>query len=127
MDDPGFESWQVHSLPPERPGRLWGPRSLLFSVSWGYFQGQDGRGLKLTTHFPVVLRLRVSGPIPLLPLLALMTQTRTTVPFFVPCNSPRHFPARPSRFFFVPVCYSLKLIERHPVSNGSIHTLQISQ
>ena len=105
MDDPGFESRQVHCLPPERPDRLWGPRNLLFSLSWGYFQGQEGRGMKPTTHFPVVPRLRMSGPIPLLPSLTLMTQTRTTLPCFVPCNRPRHFTARPSLFFFffVPV------------------------
>lgn len=55
------------------PPTQWGTSDL----SWGL----SAQGVKLITHLHLVLRLRVSGALPLLPLYAFMTQTRTTLPF----------------------------------------------
>jgi hypothetical protein len=63
----GFNSrqrncWDFFSSPP-RPGRFWGPRSVL---SNGY-RGKRGRGVKLTTRLHLVPRLRMCGVIHPLP------------------------------------------------------------
>ena len=47
---------------PKCPERLWGPRSSLGEFS----PVLNARGVKLPTHFHLVLRLRMSGDIPLL-------------------------------------------------------------
>jgi len=48
---------------PKCPERLWGLRSFLGRV---FARELIGRGVKLLTHFHLVLRLRMSGGIPLL-------------------------------------------------------------
>jgi hypothetical protein len=53
--DFGFQQEQDIFLSPQRPVRLRGPPSLLF---YG-FRGKSGRGVKLTTHFHLVLRSRI--------------------------------------------------------------------
>jgi hypothetical protein len=51
----------------KRPDWLWSPPSLLFIGSGVLFQGYSSWVMKLTTHCHLVLRLRMSGSIPLLP------------------------------------------------------------
>jgi hypothetical protein len=46
-------------------------------------QGYSRQGMKLTTHLYLVLRLRMSGAVPLFPLYVLMVQAGTTVPFIL--------------------------------------------
>jgi hypothetical protein len=68
-------AWKFFLLQ-NRLNRLWGPPSLLFGwvpvVKWS----------KLTTRFPLVPRLRMSGAISLLPLYAFVAWTATTQPLF---------------------------------------------
>jgi hypothetical protein len=53
---------------PERPDRLWGPTTFLFSGQGGLFPGGlRGRNVKLTAHFHLVPRLRMRGAILPLP------------------------------------------------------------
>jgi hypothetical protein len=42
--------------------------------------------VKLKTDFHVVLRLRMSGAVPLLPIYALMAWTETPLPFMIGCT-----------------------------------------
>lgn len=74
MDGPGFEDRQVRdtSFLQNRPDQLWGSLNLRFAVYWGSLSGVggggglNGRGLKLTTHLPLVSTLRMCGAIPTL-------------------------------------------------------------
>jgi len=52
------------SLPVKCPDLVWGPHRCLFIGLKGFFSW----GVRLTIHLHVVLRLRVSAAIPLLPL-----------------------------------------------------------
>jgi hypothetical protein len=50
--------------PPRRSDRLWGPSNLVSNCYRGSFpRGWSGRSVKLTTHFYLVPRLRIHGPI----------------------------------------------------------------
>jgi hypothetical protein len=56
----------LHS--PKRPNSLWGPPSPLFNGYQGRFpQGSSNQRVKLTVHFHLLSRLRMSGAIPPLP------------------------------------------------------------
>jgi hypothetical protein len=44
---------------PKSPERLWGPHSLLFNEYRRLFPGENGRGVKLTTHLHIMPRSRV--------------------------------------------------------------------
>jgi hypothetical protein len=50
---------------PKRPNRLWGRSSRCTRVS--FRGGESGKGVKLATHFHLVLSLGMSGDIPLFP------------------------------------------------------------
>jgi hypothetical protein len=53
---------------PQRPDRLWGPSCLLSNGNRGLFlQGQNVKGVKLTTHLQLVPRSRKMGSIHQLP------------------------------------------------------------
>ena len=82
LDGPRFESQQGQQSflfsKKKRPDRLWGPPY----VPW--VQGKNGRGVKLTTQPHLLLRLRVSGEIPLLPLCAFIASTGKTLPLLLP-------------------------------------------
>jgi hypothetical protein len=56
---------------PESPDGLWGKRSLPFNVYRSSSLRQRGRGVMLTNHIPLALRLWMNGAIPLLPLMFL--------------------------------------------------------
>jgi hypothetical protein len=64
---------------PVCPDRIWFPLSLLFN---GFFSRGKAAGVKLITHQQLVLKLRMSGVIHLLPLYALMAWTGQTSPIF---------------------------------------------
>jgi hypothetical protein len=49
------------------------PHSLIFNGYRGSFPGQKGWGTKLTAHLLLVLWLRMSGAIPLIPIYAYIT------------------------------------------------------
>jgi hypothetical protein len=53
---------------PKRPNSLWGPPSPFFNGYQGRFpQGSSNQRVKLTVHFHLLSRLRMSGAIPQLP------------------------------------------------------------
>jgi len=52
--------------PPECPEELWGPPSLLCKGYRDSFLRKSGWGVVLNTHLHLMLRLRISGAIPLL-------------------------------------------------------------
>jgi len=63
---------------PKHPDWLRDPSSLLDNWYHGLFhRGYSNQGMKLTTHFSLIPRLRLSGAIPLLPLYAFMACTGT--------------------------------------------------
>jgi len=66
--------------PPKCPDWLWGPLNLQFNWIRFLSQAPSGQGLMLTNHLNllVVLRLRISGAICLLPPYAIMAWTGTT-------------------------------------------------
>jgi len=64
-----------------RPYLLCDPPSLLSNGYRSSFAGISGRGVKLTTYLHLMLRLRMSGAIPLLPLCVFKAWTGTTLPF----------------------------------------------
>jgi hypothetical protein len=55
------------------PGRLWGPSILQFSV----YRSCSGQGAKLTSDLSLMLRSRIIGAIPLLPLYTFTPRTVT--------------------------------------------------
>jgi len=58
---------------PQRPDRLWGPPSILYSAYRELFpSGQSGRGMGLNTHLHLMPRLRIRGAIPPLPILFIL-------------------------------------------------------
>ena len=62
-----------------------GQPSLLFSAHLGSFPGENSEGVKLTTDFHLVPRLRVSGDTTLLTLHAFIACTGIILPFTSPC------------------------------------------
>jgi hypothetical protein len=63
----------------KHPERLWGPTHIHIKLLLGFFpQGRSRQGVMLTTHIHTVLRVRMSGVIPLIPLNAVMMSTWTT-------------------------------------------------
>jgi hypothetical protein len=62
--DFSFLQKSILTLGPTQPPIEWAPRF------WGW-------GVKLITHIPLASRVRMSGPIPLIPLYAFMTRTGT--------------------------------------------------
>jgi hypothetical protein len=77
----GGEGGKGCSVFQNRPGRLWGPLSLLFSGYWDHSLG-GCRSVLSTSHFLVVSRLRMSGAIPPLPLNAFVARTWRALPFY---------------------------------------------
>ena len=64
-----------------RPGRLWGPLSLLLNGYRILFLGQSGRCMKFAKRLHLLPRLRTSGALPLLPLRTFMVWKGTYLPF----------------------------------------------
>ena len=62
-----------------------GPSSLLLSAHLGSFPEKNSEGMKLTTDFHLVPRLRMSGDTPPLTLKAFMAWTGITLPFISLC------------------------------------------
>ena len=80
MEDPGFESCQGQGifLFTEISTLALEPASLLFDRSFDFFtRASRERGMSLTTRRHLVLRLRISGAVTLLPLDAFMGRTGT--------------------------------------------------
>jgi hypothetical protein len=67
----------------KRPDRLCDPPSPIFNDTGVIFQGIKGGDLNLTTDLNLILRIRMSGAVPLLSLFACMDFTGTTVPIVV--------------------------------------------
>jgi hypothetical protein len=67
LDGLGFEAGDT--LGPSHPPIQW--------VQGFFHEAKVAQGVKLTTHFHLALRLRMSGAIPLLPLSAFMAWTGT--------------------------------------------------
>lgn len=76
-------------ISPKRPDWLCGPPGLLFSrvLSWGW----SSWDMKLSTHLHLVLTLRMSGALLLLPLYACMSWTGRTLPLLVHVLCPALF------------------------------------
>jgi hypothetical protein len=66
---------------PKRPGRLWGPPSLLFSGHWRFFPGWKRPERKVDHSPPVVRRSRMRVGRPLHPLQPCMAWTGTSLCF----------------------------------------------
>jgi hypothetical protein len=65
---------------PRHPDRFCGPPSLLFHNQWRLFPwGQNGRGVRLTNQFCLVLKLRKSGAMSPLLRYAFMACIATTL------------------------------------------------
>ena len=87
MDDPGFESRQQNRFffSPKYPEQLWYPFNLPFNWYHNFFPGDTvaraGHNADyLTTDLHLVLRLRMSGVIPLQPQYAFMSCKGTALP-----------------------------------------------
>lgn len=67
-----------HFSPPEHPEQHWGPPHLLLTAYSGFFPRVWSRlGIKLSTHRHTVMRLRMSGAVPLHPIYAFLQYRRT--------------------------------------------------
>jgi hypothetical protein len=68
VERPGFNSRQEQGsfqFSPPHPDRLWGPHRFSYPVvPEALSRGVKGQGRELTTHFHLVLRLRMRGAIP---------------------------------------------------------------
>jgi hypothetical protein len=63
------------------PDQLWGPMQSPIQQVLGSFPGVSSQGMMLTTHLQIVLRLSMSGAIPLLPVCAFMAWRGATSQF----------------------------------------------
>jgi hypothetical protein len=94
----------------QRPDRLWVPPNLLSNgyrvFPWWY----SSRGIKLTTHLHLLLRLRMHGAIPPLPCTYLWRgaelNTRLTLPFSHAC-------CMQPRFDNCNICWRLQVMKIH--------------
>jgi hypothetical protein len=62
---------------------LWDQSSLLVNGVLGFlYRDKSGRGLNLTTHLQLVLRLRMSGVIPVLPYIPSLLRLGQVLPLY---------------------------------------------
>jgi hypothetical protein len=89
LECPGIES-RWGEIFRTYPDRLWGPPSLLYKGYWVFPGGKGGRGVMLTTHPRLVLRLRKSWAIPPLTLWVLLGLLWVPFTFYVTHNLVPH-------------------------------------
>jgi hypothetical protein len=88
----------IREFSPKCLDKLSGPLSLLFKGSEVLSQGQSDCSVNLTTHH-LLLSLKVSGAIPLLPLYASIAWTGTTEPLYY-YNMLRNIPVPPPTYHY---------------------------